>query len=75
MTFVENMDDRVVDKEETKDKKDYPPLSFVEYAHCLFHDLTFFLNAQQFDLSLLINLIGKSIKYKVAILGKYKSES
>ena len=39
--FVENMDDRVVDKEETKDKKDYPPLSFVEYAYCLFHALSF----------------------------------
>ena len=37
--FVENMDDRVIDEEETKDKKDHPPLPFVEYAFYLFHNL------------------------------------
>ena len=36
--FVKNMDDRVIDEEETKDKKDHPPLPFVEYAYYLFHD-------------------------------------
>ena len=41
--FIENMDDRVVDKEETKDKKDHPPLSFVGYTFG-FHDLSFELN-------------------------------
>jgi len=55
--LVENMHNRIIDKKESEDKKDYPPFFFINYLS-VFHKLSVCFSVSFFRLIKISKVIG-----------------